>query len=134
MPGNSGPISVPKKTGSTSGGFRGVPEFKEASENTTPGIEQTLITHTVANGFINDLHNVHLTCNFPGLLRITADGLEVGSGRTEAGKPDTNFFWTPARPVDEDLEIKVLFKHETGTQAVNVKAFLQMSKVDKATI
>lgn len=131
MDGGGAPLSVPKIIDAV-GGSRGTPDFLETPNgtNTTPGIEQTLLTKTVIADKIIDLHQVILDCVMPGLMRVTLDNAEIGSGRTEAGKPNAFFFWTPARPVAETVVIKVLFLHEVGTQAVNVKAFLQFADVD----
>ena len=125
MNGGAGPVSYPK-------GFKfpGTPVFVEDRRNTTPGSEQELIKFNVPNDKTRNLYQVVISCKMASRFSVVADGDIIGSGQTEAGKPDSTFVWIPPRPVDSGKEVKILFTSRCGSPVVEVDAYVQASDIN----
>lgn len=109
-------------------GLQGDPVFFEGDEDTDPGNPVDLFTLVVAVGSVMYPQQVLASCSQPGILRIFADSLLIGSARTEAGKPDIYFSWFPGRPIGEGVTIRAEFEGQSWTESVPVEAYLMATE------
>lgn len=119
-------LSVPRKN-SVDGGS---PVFVDSGAiQSTPGVQQTLITSTVPSGKIRYLQQVILSCRIEGTFEILANGVLVGSGRTGASLPTVQFPYVPPRPFVAGTVITVKLTTRTGSPSASVEAYLQATDV-----
>lgn len=111
------PVTVDGETGS--------PFFIEASDvDTTPGIDQTLITFSVAAGILRRLRQALVDCRMEGVFKVTANGATIGSGKTGPGC-DGKITWNPARALPDSAVCSVIFRARAGSAVTKVSAYLQ---------
>ena len=95
-----------------------------ASTVGTPGVEQTLISHTVAVGKTRTLSKLLVTSRGPGKTRLLVGGTEIASGRVSAGNLNFDHQLSPWRNVAAGVLIEVKYLQLTGTPASDVEAYL----------
>ena len=107
----------------------GLTHFADAGVPITPAVVQTLITEVVPVGTRRELSHVVVVCRMEGTCEIKAGGAVIGSGRTGASTPMTNFVWSPRRPIAAGVTIEVKFTARAGAPTSNVEAYLQATDV-----
>ena len=98
-------------------------ESPGVAADTTPGVEQTLLTFTAPASGKRRLGAVNVSCVFDGRFRVTVDGAEVAAGRTGPGGPQAEFRWWPGRPLAPSAVVVVKFKAFIRTPIATAQAF-----------
>lgn len=108
------------------GGVGGTPTFDDFQDTTTPGIEQTLISNSVAVGKIKKLSQVLVITRVTGEFTVSNGAQVIGSGRTGPGC-DGRMLFTPARPITGSYTVK--FTARAGSPAQDVECYVQATDV-----
>lgn len=104
----------------------GAPKFDLTFRgSTTPGISQSLITHTVPAGKEFRLTQAVLNCPYEGEFDVFDGAALIGSGRTGAGRSETSFRWYPFYPATAGAVISIAFRQGGFRPVTQVDAFLQ---------
>jgi hypothetical protein len=105
------------------GGSAGAPFHEDAQTQTTPGVEQTLISFTVGAGLSRNLNRARVVCRHRVKYNIEVNGQVVGSGRTGAGNLTDDFIWLPGFPVAQSILVE-LKATQSGGPATDIEAYL----------
>jgi hypothetical protein len=108
----------------------GVPFNKKFEGVTTPGVKQTLINETIPASKKVNLLQLFVTCRLEGKIEIEVDGVNIGSGRTGAGKPDFHFSWLPYEEVPTGKVLKVFFTASSWRPSTDVEAWMQAREIN----
>ena len=111
--------------GNVSIGEPGTPAFVDASETTTPGVEQTIISYTVPALQTFNLLNVAVICRQESAFQVFADASLIGSGRTGPASPNVNFSYRVARSFPAATIIEVKATARSGSVAAPIECYLQ---------
>ena len=102
----------------------------EVSTLTQNGVEQELISHTVAIGKYRKLLNFKISCRETGLYRIYLNSDIIGSGRLNSTQAQDQFTWNPPKVVDEGYTYRVTYETFGGRPDKSVEAYLSVIEVD----
>jgi len=102
----------------------GVPHFDDAIEETTPGVEQTLIDETVPDGTTRNLSQVLVVTRVTGVFQVVSGDVVIGSGRTGPGGTGP-MTWSPPRSLAAGTEYQVLFQSRENSPPQDVEAYVQ---------
>lgn len=108
----------------------GVGKFFDADTVSTPGTEQTLISHTVSVGKNIDLVRLEASCRQSGTFRILVDGSQVGKIRVGPGFPNGDFRFEVLRNASSGVTIEVKFLAPTWVAASDINAHLMTLEKD----
>jgi hypothetical protein len=111
--------------GNISIGEPGDPLFVDASADTVPGSEQTLLSYTVPSLRTINILSVQVVCRQESSFQIYGDGILIGSGRTGAAAPNVNFGYRVARSFAAGKLIQVKATARSGSAAAPIECYLQ---------
>ena len=96
------------------GGSSGTPVHLADSRVSTPGSEQTVFSFNVPGATTRTLSRVLVTSRQRVKFRVEVNSVQVASGRTAPGKPDTIFEWNPGLSVATGVLVEVFVLQSTG--------------------
>lgn len=102
------------------------PVFDDASDNTTPGVEQVLISSSVPAGKTRFVSRIQVVCPFVGRFSAYFDGELIGSGLTGPTSEGVMEF-DPPRPFVTGTPYEIRFTSRSGSPVVAVDCYLQAS-------
>jgi|SRR3972149_3761073 len=108
----------------------GTAKYFETADNvvTTPGFLQILIQEVVPAGKLWKLQQAFVSCRIDTKWSFRINSVQVASGRTGAGHPDSNFSWFPARSVAQGIQIRLELFAKSGIPPSDIEAYLQLSE------
>lgn len=92
----------------------GEPEHQDGVATSTPGIEQTLNTFTVAAGKTRILGSIKVSSFLAGTWIAYKDSAIIGVGRVSSGHPDSILEFLPRRRLVETEVFELKFKQRSG--------------------
>lgn len=109
----------------------GPPFYLESgSLDTTPGIQQTLVSHTVADKD-KKLHQLIVTTATMGKFELFLGPTLIASGILGAGQNNEKTFWTPPRPILIGQVIQLKYHSLQGRPVDKVEAYLMFSEIEE---
>lgn len=102
----------------------GTPHFDDAQDETTPGVEQTLISQTVPAGTTRNISQVIVATRVTGVFQVLSDDEIIGSGRTGPGGTGP-MTWSPPRALAAGTEYQVIFQARDNSPPQDVEAYVQ---------
>jgi hypothetical protein len=110
--------------------FPGTPKVVEVSTTTTPGGTKVLFSFAVPAGKVLEHNQVVVSCRIRGVWKLFSDLNLRGSGRTGAGKPDSNMVWVRSDQEPALAVIKVEFEAAAEvTVAADIECYYQGSEI-----
>ena len=88
--------------------------YTDGVEVSTPTIEQTLTSFTVAAGKTHLLSKIKVSCFRAGTWIAYADSDIIGSGRTGGGQPDSTLSYIPVRKLSSSQTFELKFSALVG--------------------
>lgn len=101
-----------------------VPFNVEFNGDTTPGVEQTIITSVVPALTTRVLTSLRISTNQSGTYRILADAVKIGGGRLNPSKTESEFLWAPGREIAAGVTIRVRFETYAGRPISDLECYL----------
>lgn len=97
----------------------------------TPGVEQTLITAVVPVNKARKISQVFVSASHSGRWTLDDGSIIIGSGRTQSGKHDSIFIFSPRPQYGSGTVFNLKFTANLWTPATNVDAYLFGSDISQ---
>lgn len=112
----------------------GTPKYLDVSDDSEPGVEQTLLDISVPATKLWRLRNFTLNCRQQAYwelhAQLSAGDTIIASGLTFP-HPESKFPFIPFRPLGGSTRLWLIFQQLAGTPVSGIQAHLQLNELDE---